>query len=104
MGFWELIVIVIVGIIVLGPEKLPSAMRKFVLYKRQLNQTFQSLSADVNEQLRIQELHNHLKQAEQQNFENLSDEVKASVEELKQAANSVSPPPENALSKQNHDK
>ena len=36
MGFWEFVVIAIVGTIVLGPDKLPGALRKIVELKRKL--------------------------------------------------------------------
>lgn len=89
MGFWEFIVIAIVGTIVLGPDKLPGALRKIVQWKRQLSQMAQGVSAEVNEQLRVHELHNNLKEAEKRGFENLSPELQRSVDELQKAANSV---------------
>ncbi|QTH63023.1 twin-arginine translocase subunit TatB [Psychrosphaera ytuae] len=91
MGFWEFIVIAIVGTIVLGPDKLPGALRKIVQWKRKLSQMAQSVSAEVNEQLRVHELHNNLKEAEKKGFENLSPELQRSVDELYKAANSVNP-------------
>ncbi|WP_334313392.1 Sec-independent protein translocase protein TatB [Psychrosphaera algicola] len=72
MGFWELILIAVVGTIVLGPDRLPAAMRKVVQFKRQLSQMTQSFSAEVNEQLRVHELHENLKKAEQQGLDSLS--------------------------------
>lgn len=89
MGFWEFVVIAIVGTIVLGPDKLPGALRKIVEYKRKLSQMTQGISAEVNEQLRIHELHTNLKEAEKKGFENLSPELQRSVSELQQAAQSV---------------
>lgn len=92
MGFWELIVIAVVGTIVLGPDKLPGALRKLVQFKRQISQMTQSFSAEVNEQLRVHELHENLKKAEQQGLESLSPELQKSVDELKDAAASVNQP------------
>lgn len=89
MGFWEFIVIAIVGTIVLGPDKLPSAIRRFAKAKRQFSQMVQGVSAEVNEQLRVHELHENLKKAEQQGMENLSPELQESVDELTNAAKSV---------------
>lgn len=92
MGFWELIVIAVVGTIVLGPDRLPGALRKVVQFKRQISQMTQSFSAEVNEQLRVHELHENLKKAEQQGLEDLAPDLKRSVEELKNAAASVNQP------------
>lgn len=92
MGFWEFVVISVVATIVLGPDKLPNAIRSVVKVKRQVTQMFQGFSNEVNEQLRVHELHENLKKAEQQGMENLSPELQRSMDELKQAAASVNEP------------
>jgi len=92
MGFWEFVLIALVATIVLGPEKLPGAVRSIIRFKRQASQVVQNISGEVNEQLRVHELHEHLKQAEQQNMENLTSDLQKSVDELKQAAKSVNTP------------
>jgi sec-independent protein translocase protein TatB len=89
MGFWEFVLIAVVGTIVLGPDRLPSALRRIVSLKRQLTQMTQSLSAEVSEQLRVHELHENLKKAEQQGMKDLSPELQQSVDELTNAAKSV---------------
>lgn len=95
MGFWEFVVIAVVATIVLGPDKLPGAIRSVVRIKRQVTQMFQGFSSEVNEQLRVHELHENLKKAEQQGMDDLAPELKRSVEELKQAAASVNAPVSN---------
>lgn len=92
MGFWEFVVIAVIATIVLGPDKLPGAIRSVVKTKRQLSQMFQGFSNEVNNQLRVHELHENLKKAEQQGMENLPPELQRSVDELKQAAASVNQP------------
>jgi len=92
VGFWEFILIAVVGTIVLGPDKLPGAIRKIVQFKRQMSQMAQGLSAEVNEQLRTHELHENLKKAEQMGMQDLPEDLQKSVNELKDAANSVNEP------------
>ena len=92
MGFWEFVLIALVATIVLGPDKLPGAVRSVIKFKRQASQMFQNLSGEVNEQLRVHELHQHLKQAEQQGMKNLSPEIQQSINELTKAAESVNNP------------
>ena len=92
MGFWEFVIIAVVATIVLGPDKLPGALRSVVKMKRQVTQMFQGFSNEVNAQLRVHELHENLKKAEQQGMENLPPEIQRSVDELKQAAQSVNQP------------
>ena len=89
MGMWELAVVLIVGLIVLGPERLPVAIRTVSRWIKTIKSMANSVKAEVNEELRIHELHNNLKKAEEQNMADLSSTVKQSVEELQQAANSV---------------
>lgn len=91
MGFWEFVLIAVVATIVLGPDKLPGAIRSIARVKRQVSQMYQGFTSEVNEQLRVHELHENLKKAEQQGLDNLSPELQRSVDELKQAAASVNP-------------
>ena len=89
MGAWELVIVFIVGLIVLGPERLPVAIRTVSRWVKTAKQFGQSVQSEINEELRVHELHNNLKKAEQQNMEDLAPALKDSVEELKKAAESV---------------
>jgi sec-independent protein translocase protein TatB len=103
MGFWEFVVIAVVATIVLGPDKLPGAIRSVVKIKRQVSQMFQGFSSEVNEQLRVHELHENLKKAEQQGMDDLAPDIKRSVEELKAAAASVNQPVKPSATESNKD-
>ena len=48
-----------------------------------------SVKAEVSEELRVNELHENLKKAEQQGLKDLSPDLQNSVSELQQAAQSV---------------
>ena len=48
-----------------------------------------SVKAEVSEELRVHELHENLKKAEQQGLKDLSPDLQHSVSELQQAAQSV---------------
>jgi sec-independent protein translocase protein TatB len=89
MGMWELVVVLIVGLVVLGPERLPVAIRTVSRWVKTVKSVANSVKAEVNEELRIHELHNNLKKAEHQKMEDLAPALKESVEELKKAAESV---------------
>ncbi len=89
MGMGELVVILVVGLIVLGPERLPVAIRTVSRWVKTMKTMANHISAEVNNELRVHELHQNLKKAEQQNMENLSPELQRSVEELSEAAKSV---------------
>ncbi len=89
MGFWELVVVMIVGLLVLGPERMPKAIKTVSQWYRQVKQFGQSMTAELNEELRVKELHENLAKAEQQAMTNLTPELEESVSELKEAARSV---------------
>lgn len=89
MGMWELIVVLIVGLVVLGPERLPVAIRTVSRWIKTIKTMANSVKAEVNEELRVHELHQNLKKAEQQSMQDLSPALKDSVDELQKAADSV---------------
>ncbi len=92
VGFWELILIAIISLIILGPERLPVAIRTvrgWIAGARKLSET---VKTELTEELRVHELHANLKKAEQSNLQNLSPEVADSLKTLKEAAASVSEP------------
>ncbi|MBS3799222.1 MULTISPECIES: Sec-independent protein translocase protein TatB [unclassified Pseudoalteromonas] len=89
MGMWELLVVAIVGLIVLGPERLPVAIRTVSTWVRKIKTMANHISAEVSEELRVHELHQNLKKAEQQNMSDISPELQESVAQLQRAAQSV---------------
>ncbi len=102
MGIWELVVIFIVGLLVLGPERLPKAIRSGARWFKTIKQMANNVQAEINEELRVHELHQNLKKAEEQGFENLSPDLKRSVDELTEAAESVKNTYKKEVSKENN--
>ena len=92
IGFWELLVIGVIALLVLGPERLPGAIRSTSRTIRNIKNMATGFRQEVEQQLRIQELHENLKKAEEQQLKNLSPEIQQSVDELKSAAESVNRP------------
>lgn len=92
IGFWELVVIGVVALVVLGPERLPVAIRTATHWIRLIRSTAHSVKAELEQELKLQELHNDLKKAEQLQMSNLSPELQESIEQLKAAAQSVNRP------------
>ena len=92
IGFWELTLIAVMGLVVLGPERLPVAIRTVRSWITGVRKFSDTVKSEVTEELRIHELHSNLKKAEQSNFENLSPEVAASVKSLQDAADMVNQP------------
>lgn len=92
IGFWELLLIAVIGLVVLGPERLPVAIRSVRYWLKTIRSFGEGVKNELSEELRIQELHNNLKKAEQSGMENLSPEVAESVKSLQAAADMVNNP------------
>lgn len=92
IGFWELIVIATMGLVVLGPERLPVAIRTVKGWISGVRKFSDGVKTELNEELRIHELHSNLKKAEQNDMQNLSPEVEQSLKSLKEAAEMVTRP------------
>lgn len=92
IGFWELVVIGVVALVVLGPERLPVAIRTAAHWIKLIRSTANSVKSELEQELKLQELHNDLKKAEQLQMNNLSPELQESIEQLKAAAQSVNRP------------
>jgi sec-independent protein translocase protein TatB len=92
IGFFELVLIGVVALIVLGPEKLPGAIRSTLKTVRSIKGMANGFRQEVEQQFKIHEMHENLKKAEQQNMQNLSPKLQETVDELRKAAESVQKP------------
>lgn len=84
IGFWELVLISVVGLVVLGPERLPVAIRSVSKFIGSAKSMANSVKDELSHELKVQELQENLRKAEQMGMEDLSPELKKSVDELKQ--------------------
>ena len=89
IGFGELLLVMIIGLVVLGPERLPVAVRTVAGWIRALRSLAASVQNELSQELKLQELQESLKKAEQAGLQNLTPELKASMDELKEAAESL---------------
>ncbi|GIU33726.1 Sec-independent protein translocase protein TatB [Shewanella hafniensis] len=92
IGFMELLLIGVLGLVVLGPERLPVAVRSVTSWIRAMKRMANSVKEELEQELKIEQLHADLKKAESKGLSNLSPELKESIEQLKQAAQSVNRP------------
>lgn len=75
MGFTEILLILVVGIVFLGPQKLPSMIIEVVRFFKRIKSTTDDLAQTVNQELQLDEL--------KKEKENLSAQFKA-VKPLKE--------------------
>jgi len=96
IGLWEIILISIIGLVVLGPERLPTAVRTVSGWIRTMRRMAQNVKNELEQELEIDKLHSDLKKAEsisQDIHSNaIPDELKESIATLKQAAQDVTEP------------
>ena len=64
-GFWEIAIIGIITLIVVGPEKMPAIARKAGLYFGKLNRFFNKVKSDINEELRMDEIKDEMSMDEE---------------------------------------
>ena len=55
IGFFELLVIFILSIIIFGPNRLPEVVRYFVLSFKKLSSQFEENKEDISQSLEIEE-------------------------------------------------
>ncbi|HCH00603.1 MAG TPA: twin-arginine translocase subunit TatB [Vibrio sp.] len=92
IGFWELVLISVVALVVLGPERLPVAIRSVSKFVRTAKTMANNVKDELSQELKIQELQDNLRKAENMGMKDLSPELQSSIEELKKAAQDVQRP------------
>ena len=56
IGFWELLLIAVVALVVVGPERLPKLVRVVGLWVGKANASIQSVRSEISRELRAEEL------------------------------------------------
>ncbi|ACT08711.1 twin-arginine translocation protein, TatB subunit [Dickeya chrysanthemi Ech1591] len=93
IGFSELLLVMVIGLVVLGPERLPIAVRTVAGWIRALRSLASTVQNELAQEMKLQELQDSLKKVEQASqLQNLSPELKASMDELKEAAEAMKRP------------
>lgn len=62
IGFSELLVVFVVGLLILGPERLPVAAKTAGLWIRKIRRSIQSVQREINAQLDQEELQRSIKE------------------------------------------
>ncbi|GFN45135.1 sec-independent protein translocase protein TatB [Candidatus Regiella insecticola] len=89
IGFGELLLVIVIGLIVLGPERLPVAVKTVTGWIRALRSVATTVQHEVSRELKLQELQDSLKKAEQAGLQHMTPELKASIDELKNATEAL---------------
>ena len=80
-GFWEIAIIGVITLIVVGPERLPALARKAGVIMGKLNKFLNKVKADINEELKTDELKDHLTMDDEKSIiSDITNEAKSSVD------------------------
>jgi sec-independent protein translocase protein TatB len=60
IGFWEMVLVGIVGLLVFGPEKLPRVARETALWVRKARSMVSSVKQEIDQELQVQDLRESL--------------------------------------------
>ncbi len=82
VGFWEILFILILALVVIGPERLPSAARKAGYYVGKARRFVEGVRSEVESELDIGEFKRLLHNQEVQ-INELQQQIKTGVDEIK---------------------
>ena len=84
-GLWEIAIIGIITLIVVGPEKMPALARKAGLYAGKLKKFITKIKTDINDELKADELKKQLSfKDDDLSLSQTLKEAKSSIDEIKQ--------------------
>ena len=89
IGFSELVLVFVIGLVVLGPQRLPIAVKTVVGWLRAMRSLAANVQNELAQELKLQELQDSLKKVEEASKNTLSPELKESMDELRKSAESM---------------
>lgn len=98
-GFTELMIIALIGLVVLGPERLPKVARTVGQWMGKLRRYVDDVKSDLNRQMDVQELKDLQTQMTdaardlQSSVQSSMGEVQASLDEVRQSVEGADPVP-----------
>ena len=84
IGFTEILIVGVVALIVLGPERLPTALRTAGLWVGRIKRAIGSVQKEISEELRVEEMRQAAKEQQvnlEQNLESMSKPFHESLRE-----------------------
>ncbi len=83
IGFFELILISVVALLVLGPEKLPGAIRTITLWIGRLRRSFNTIKQDIEREVGADEIRRQLRNEEiMERFKKTQTQVKSTISDV----------------------
>ena len=80
IGFPELMLVAVVGLLVIGPERLPETLRTLGLWFGRMRRSFNSVKTEIEKEIGMDEVRRQLhNEAVLNEMKRIEDEVKGSV-------------------------
>ncbi|MTI15496.1 twin-arginine translocase subunit TatB [Sansalvadorimonas verongulae] len=83
IGFLELVIIAVIALVVLGPERLPVAIKTTAIWVSRIKRSFQGIRDEIERELRVDDIRREVHNA------SVMDELKKTREELEKGVSSV---------------
>lgn len=84
IGFSELLIIGVIGVLVVGPERLPGLVRTVMIYTRKIRHSFNSVKSDIERELELDELRRSIEQIEiKEDIERLNQSIMDADKEIR---------------------
>jgi sec-independent protein translocase protein TatB len=98
IGFPELVLVAIVGLLVIGPERLPEALRTLGLWLGRMRRSFTSVKNEIEKEIGMDEVRRQLhNEAIMEEMKRIESEVRSTTDDvrstLNETANSIDPTP-----------
>ena len=89
-SFFELIVICVVALLVLGPDKLPGAIKTLGLWIGRLRRSFNNIKREIEQEVGADEIRRQLRnEAIMEKFNSTKNQVNQSIQSVKDEAKSL---------------
>lgn len=95
IGFWELVLVGIIALVVLGPERLPGAARTLGRWVRTVKGMANQVRSELERELEAHELNESMKKAEQMG-KDLPKELADTIDDMKRSAKEMQRPYQDA--------
>ena len=96
IGFPELMLVAVVGLLVIGPERLPEALRTLGLWLGRMRRSFHSVKAEIEKEIGMDEVRKQLhNEGVIEEMKRIEREVKATTAAAAEVArvDTINPPP-----------
>lgn len=93
IGFWELATIAIIGIVIVGPNRLPEVVRTIMIIIRKIRRAFNSVKTDIERELDLDNLRQQMDDLDMENH----------IKKLNQSVMDMDKQMHDGMSQLNHD-